>query len=200
MSSPSPSSPLRSGASPAAQMLAAFGPGFPLAVVGGGGVLVGAMLLLSARTARRGARCAEVIGAAERAVLRDARVRSVVGGHVLAGGSYELQAADTQALGWFSASGPGRARARVMLEATRADARAEWTFRNLRLEVDRRALAERAAERRAVAVAAGRVAADEPLPPPLEGTPGLDNEDVVVFVVTGEVRAPPPAAAEAPLR
>jgi hypothetical protein len=180
-----------------AQLVAALGPHFPLYVVGGGGAVVGAMLLLSARAARRGARCAGVIDAAERVVLRDARVLRALGGHVLAGGSYQVAAEDLQASGWFSASAPGGARARVVLAASRARARDEWAFSHLQLEVDRRAFAARAAERRAVAVAAGRAAASDPPPPEPVGDAALDNEDAIVFLLRPEAAAPAAAAAAA---
>jgi hypothetical protein len=170
--------------SPATAQLLALGPYLPAAVVGGGGALVGLMLALSMRAARRGARCASVIDAAERAVLRDAGVRRALGGHVLAAGTYRVAAAETEASGWFSASAPGRVRARVFLAAERPRAQDDWRFSHLRLEVDRKALAERAAERRAAAVAAGREeAGDAPHAEPA-GNAGLDNEEALVFVLS----------------
>ena len=176
-----------------------LGAHLPLVVVGCGGGLVGLMLALSMRASQRGARCASVIDAAERVVLRDARVQRALGGHVLAAGSYRVAAADTEASGWFSASAPGNVRARVFLDAARARAQDEWAFSHLRLEVDRKALAERAAERRAVAVRAGRAGADDAPAPEPAGDAGLDNEDAIVFLLSAppQPQAPAPAAGAA---
>lgn len=72
-----------------------------------------------------------------------------------AGGSYKMAAAATSAEGWYSATLPGKIKARVFLQASRPSKADSWDFSQLRLEIDRKALEGRALQRRAAADKAG---------------------------------------------